>query len=71
MIVALAGVALGVLVAIPATRTLSTLLYQVEPGDPFVIVSLASVLLVVAVLAGYVPARRAARVDPLETLRAE
>ena len=71
VIVALAGVTLGVLVAIPATRTLSTLLYQVEPGDPFVFGTLAGVLLAVAILAGYVPARRAARVDPLETLRAE
>jgi ABC-type antimicrobial peptide transport system permease subunit len=71
VIIAVAGVAIGIVVAIPTLRTLSTLLYEVTPGDPVVIGSLASVLLVVAVLAGYVPARRAARVDPLETLRAE
>jgi predicted permease len=71
VIIALAGVAVGIVVAIPTLRTLSTLLYEVTPGDPVVIGSLASVLLVVAVMAGYVPARRAARIDPLETLRAE
>ena len=71
VILAVVGVALGVLVAIPAMRTLSALLYQVDPGDPFVFGTLAGVLLAVAVLAGYVPARRAARLDPLVTLRAE
>jgi putative ABC transport system permease protein len=71
VILALAGVTTGVLVAIPAMRTLSTLLYQVKPGDPFVFGTLAAVLLAVAVFAGYVPARRAARLDPLVTLRAE
>ncbi len=71
VVVALSGVIVGVAVAIPTMRTLSALLYQVKPGDPMVIGALASLLLAVAVLAGYVPARRAARVDPLQTLRAE
>jgi putative ABC transport system permease protein len=71
VVVALAGVTLGIILAIPTMRTLSALLYQVKPGDPMVFGTLASVLLTVAVLAGYVPARRAARVDPLQTLRAE
>jgi putative ABC transport system permease protein len=69
--VALAGVALGVAFAVPAMGMLTALLYQVQPGDPTVFSALASVLLTVAVLAGYVPARRATRVDPLTTLRAE
>ena len=52
-------------------KLLTTLLYQVEPGDPWVSLPLAFVLLAVAVLAGYLPARRATRLDPLTTLRAE
>jgi ABC-type antimicrobial peptide transport system permease subunit len=69
--IALAGIALGLLLAVPAMRLLATLLYQVRPGDPAVFASLALILLAVALLAGYLPARRATRVDPLTTLRAE
>jgi putative ABC transport system permease protein len=69
--IAAAGAALGVLLAIPSGRTLAALLYQVDPNDPFVIALLAATLLAVALLAGYLPARRATRVDPLTTLRAE
>jgi putative ABC transport system permease protein len=69
--IALAGIALGVLLAIPSTRLLATLLYQVRPGDPTVLTTLALILLSVALLAGYLPARRATRVDPLTTLRAD
>jgi putative ABC transport system permease protein len=70
-IIAVAGVAVGIALAIPATRVLKAMLYQVEPGDPAVIGLLALVLLSVAVAAGYLPARRATRVDPLTTLRSE
>ena len=52
-------------------RLLTTLLYQVQPGDPWVFSALAGVLFAAALLAGYLPARRATRVDPLVTLRAE
>lgn len=69
--VSLVGIGLGVLLAIPAMNLLRTLLYQVEPRDPAVFVPLALVLLGVALLAGYLPAQRATRVDPLMTLRAE
>ncbi len=65
------GIAVGVLLAWPLTRYLTELLYQVNPGDPVVVGTLATVLLAVALAAGYVPARRATRVDPLTTLRAE
>jgi putative ABC transport system permease protein len=69
--IGVAGIALGVLLAIPSTRALTALLYQVDPLDPVVITGLAAILLTVAVVAGYIPARRATRVDPLTTLRAE
>lgn len=68
---ALAGITLGVLLAIPATRLIGSLLYRVAPGDPVVLAVLAAVLLAAAMAAGYVPARRATRVDPLTSLRTE
>jgi putative ABC transport system permease protein len=69
--IAVAGVALGVALTVPSMRVLAALLYQVSPGDPGVLAGLAALLLSVAVCAGYIPARRATRVDPLITLRAE
>jgi putative ABC transport system permease protein len=69
--IALAGIAAGLLLSIPSMRLLSALLYQVTPGDPMVPGTLALMLLAVALLAGYLPARRATRVDPLRTLRTE
>jgi ABC-type antimicrobial peptide transport system permease subunit len=69
--IAAAGIAIGVSLALPATKLLTTLLYQVRPADPWVLAPIAVLLLTVAVLAGYIPARRATRVDPLTTLRAE
>ena len=54
-----------------ATPFLDTLLYQVRSNDPWTIAILAMVLIVVTLLASYVPARRATRVDPLATLRTE
>jgi putative ABC transport system permease protein len=69
--VAVAGVALGVLLAVPAMRLLTALLYEVRPGDPIVMATIGMGLLAVALVAGYLPARRATRVDPLTTLRTE
>jgi putative ABC transport system permease protein len=69
--IALSGVILGVALTLPSMRLLAALLYQVSPGDPTVLILLAALLLSVAVFAGYIPARRASRVDPLTTLRAE
>ena len=71
VVVALVGIVLGLVAAVPAMQLLATLLYRVTPRDPFVYSGLALLLLAVAVLAGYMPARRASRVDPLTTLRAE
>jgi putative ABC transport system permease protein len=65
------GVALGVAGAIWVTRAMTSLLFQVRPGDPMTLVTAAVLLLATAALACYVPARRATRVDPLIVLRTE
>jgi putative ABC transport system permease protein len=69
--IALAGIMLGLLLAVPSAGLLRALLYQVRPGDPSVFATLALLLLVIAVIAGYLPALHATRVDPLTTLRNE
>jgi predicted permease len=67
--VALLGVVVGVLVALGVTRFLTTLLFGVEPLDVSTFVAMASVMLAVALLASYIPARRASAVDPVRSLR--
>ena len=64
------GVAIGVLVAIGVMRFLQSLLYDVSPTDPVILVATCAVLLLVALAASWIPARRAAAVDPSEALRA-
>jgi putative ABC transport system permease protein len=61
----------GILIAIAAMRVLRALLFQVSPDDPAVLFGAAAVLVLVALLASYAPARRAAAVDPAEALRAD
>jgi len=68
--VALAGTAIGLLTALAAGRLLSGLLFSTAPGDPVVLSAAAGVLLATALVACYVPARRATRVDPVSTLSA-
>jgi ABC-type lipoprotein release transport system permease subunit len=53
------------------TRMMKTLLFQVEPTDPVTFVGVSLVLATAALLACYVPARRALRIDPLRALRSE
>lgn len=65
------GIAFGLAGAAVGTRLLRRLLFQVEPLDPATFAGVTIVLVVVALLAAFVPARRAARVDPLEALRHE
>jgi hypothetical protein len=69
--VALLGVAVGVLVAFGATRFLESLLFGVQAIDAIIFVGVSSALLGIALLASYVPARRASAVDPMESLRTE
>jgi ABC-type antimicrobial peptide transport system permease subunit len=66
-----AGIVLGAGSALLLTRLLAALLYGVEPGDPMTFVSVAVLLGVIALLAGYIPARRATRVDAIAALRTE
>lgn len=69
--VLLAGVAIGLTLAVICTRLLSSFLYGLSPTDPAAITLSTLLLLVVALLACYLPARRATRVDPLVALRYE
>jgi putative ABC transport system permease protein len=68
---AFAGVGIGVASALALTRLMRALLYNVSPSDPLTLLAVATTLLGMALLASYVPARRAVRVDPLVALRHE
>jgi predicted permease len=65
------GLALGTVLALALSRVLATLLFDLSPTDPVTFVTIALVLAVVAIVASWLPARRATRVDPLRALRAE
>jgi putative ABC transport system permease protein len=65
------GLGAGLLAAIPATRLLRGLLYQVGPNDPTTFVAIGVMLAVVAMIASYLPARRGTQVDPVVTLKSE
>jgi putative ABC transport system permease protein len=71
MALAIAGIALGIGGAFAATRLLASLLYGVKPTDPVTFATVVALLGAVAFLACWLPARRAARVDPTVALRAE
>jgi ABC-type antimicrobial peptide transport system permease subunit len=66
-----AGLALGAMGGVLSARILATLLYGVSPSDPSVIAGIVAVLGTTAMVASWIPARRAASVDPLVALRDE
>ena len=68
---ALVGIAIGAVVSFIAGKWISSLLFQTEPGDPITFVAMLLIFASVAILAGYIPAQRASRVDPLVALRYE
>jgi putative ABC transport system permease protein len=65
------GLAIGLTISFGATRLLSALLFGVSPTDPIVFFAITGVIIAATLLASYLPARRAARVDPVIALRAE
>jgi len=68
---AVVGTALGIAGALAVTHFLSSLLFAVRPTDPVTLMTVSAVLLAVAALASYLPARRALAIDPALALRAE
>jgi ABC-type lipoprotein release transport system permease subunit len=68
---ALVGVAIGIAAALGLTELMRSLLFGVSPQDPLTLASVAALLILVALLASYIPARRAMHVDPAVALRYE
>jgi ABC-type antimicrobial peptide transport system permease subunit len=67
----LIGILCGLVLSFAATRVLSGLLYGIKPGDPATFAAISLILAAVALVSCYLPARRAASVDPMKSLRAE
>jgi putative ABC transport system permease protein len=71
VVLVMAGIGIGLAGALALTRFLSSLLFGVTPRDPLTFAAVSLLLIVVALLAAYIPGRRAAKVDPIVALRYE
>jgi ABC-type antimicrobial peptide transport system permease subunit len=71
VVLAAVGIAIGIAASLAVTRLLGAMLFNVKPSDPITLVVVTALLLLVALAACYIPARRATRVDPLVALRHE
>jgi putative ABC transport system permease protein len=71
MLLTLVGIAIGIVIALQVTRVMTALLFEVTPTDGPTFVAVSGLLLFVAFIACYIPARRATKVDPLVALRYE
>jgi len=67
----IAGIGLGALAALALSRLLSSYLYGITPQDPMTFLAVAGLLVCIALAAGFLPARRATKVDPIVALRYE
>lgn len=70
LLLALIGVAIGAAGSIMISRLVASLLFQTAPTDPVTFVGMVMLMGIVALLAGYLPARRASKIDPMVALRA-
>jgi ABC-type antimicrobial peptide transport system permease subunit len=66
---ALIGIAIGIITSLAAARLIASLLFRTVPTDPLTFVAMVLLLSGIAVLAGYLPARRASKIDPMVALR--
>jgi len=71
MVLVLIGLAIGIPAGLALTQLMGALLFHVSPRDPWTMIAVAAVLLAASLLASYLPARRASKVDPLVALRYE
>ena len=71
LVLALIGIAVGLVASAAAVRVLSKFLFGIQPWDPLTYALVSALLLIVAMMASFIPSRRALRVDPIAALRAE
>jgi ABC-type antimicrobial peptide transport system permease subunit len=71
VVLAAFGLAIGAAASLAVTRLLGSMLFEVKPGDPVTLIGVSLLLMLVALAACYIPARRASHVDPLVALRHE
>ncbi|MGQ0647054.1 MAG: FtsX-like permease family protein [Gemmatimonadaceae bacterium] len=69
--VVLIGVVIGLAAAVASTRLMQALLYEVKAVDPLVFVAMSVMMVVIGLVASYMPARRASSVDPMVSLRGD